>query len=155
MGPATQLAPLVRIDAGHCGAVGGRKGDGIRADVEDIVAADSQLNVVGEVVPHFRIRQTDAGLVEGNEFAAGIGAGVAVLRSPIGFAHRGAEFIQRPVRGQADLFLRRGMHEVVQRLLVEEAGIGIGGQQHRRGTAPPTTPTCCCSCRARVQRTEP
>ena len=48
-------------------------------DVEEVVGADRELELVGDVVPAFQVGEANAGLVVRDEFAAAVRAGVAVV----------------------------------------------------------------------------
>src|ERR1019366_5984601 len=100
----------------HVGAIGGAALTGtvsiriprirVRMHVEEIVGTDRELELVGDVIPGFHVGQEYARLrneeAPAERGAAG-GAGVLVDRSPIGFAQREPELVERPIGGDVNL----------------------------------------------------
>ena len=112
--------------SGRTGTVGvGRPRHGVGPDIEDVVGAERELELVGEVVPAFQVGNAHARLVEGDFLAAGVRADVGVLRPVKSLAEGGAKIIQRSVGRQNDFLGRRGMRVVILCLEVEEGGRGI------------------------------
>ena len=103
----TRNAAAADQEDAAAGAACRRIRDRIRTDVEQIVAADRELEGIGDVIAEFPVQQADTGLVEGNFLTAGVRADVAVLRPVIALAQREAELVQRPVGRQDDFLGRR------------------------------------------------
>ena len=109
----------VDVGAGIDQLRGARRGAGrigherrrVGADIEEVVAADRELQLIGEVVPCFEIRDADGSLVLREERRAAIRRAETMDRTVIGLPERDAELIQRPVRRQIDLLLRGAVRE--------------------------------------------
>ena len=99
----------------------------LRTDVpyiKDVVAADCDLERVGDVVPGFQMGQAHAGLAIRNEGRGPTWGCWVLLRPPIGLAECDAELIQCPVGSERNLLLWRAVCPPISQdgggLLLEE-----------------------------------
>ena len=96
-GRVEDQAAIRRIDA-RAGTIGIQQvGHPARTDVEDVVAADRELQGFGNVVPGFQIGEGNSRLIVLNIRRIAGRGGDVVLRTIISFAEGQAELVQRPV----------------------------------------------------------